>query len=1363
MVNKFLRITHAADLQVKDRNIPLFKSSEETLKCIEEYIRSTQIPIHVISGDLFEYCNPNDSERKLIYNHISRLLSIETLKELVIIAGNHDLVKENKQDLNQKGFNPISIFSDVIKHFDSNKLVYCQSSGIYNSRVCSDINYVVYSLEDGPEVWKTLKDENQLKTGVNICLYHAMIREYVEYDKLPVPNHVVSKLDNLDLFPNNSIVFAGDIHKTLVFEDKNNLKRFVYPGSTMQHTFGEGTYIDVSNDYSCKHADKKYIMEYYIPVEDFETYKTINYSSIYDMKIYQHELKDFVSYNTIQLDSKVPFEVIKHNLETKLDFRIGLNQTFVKVKSSNIFITKEKEIYEVINKYAPLVNISFEYDKFVQKDNGIDNALVQNIIEQKSSELKSTGVDADIISSENIDNLLLTEEQLSKLFDSVLVKMVQGVSDNFDKEVTEKDVHDEILSLFGNQLQKTTELSSARYNIKFDLIETNGFMLLGPNRIQLDIPGIVRILGTNGIGKTTLYRMIRWCITGQVFENMSANQVVKNNLLVFNKKLIDNDFVFVKMQLNINGQIIVISRAVTRTWKQNTTDEQKLEQNWTDFIANVKRDFKMEIFPRNGEGEPKVFVGEQAEKSISKWFGSTVDNILFLNQGKIESILKSNPDKLNELILNYIGVDYLDKLEGNLDSVKSELLEIAKPKRKREEIYEAIIDADIFVKNTEKEIVDVQNKIDVQTEEKEKKHTLLESLNNQLISIGDISKQIKDKQSTENEYIAEINELSSKELTEKVKPEFTVVKPIQDTKSIELQQQEITKYQSIIDDTRNKINDCDIEKQKQLESIISVYDTLVNDCNSEIENINSSITVQKTERSKQFNFVYEKISSIRKQLEEKEQEKFGFKAKYLSENNKLQETIDSLKDQLSSGICPTCKRPMDDIEDWEAHKASIEKQIEECEKTIVENKAEIATLDEWFEKAQKVKDNYTTYERLANVENMEVFNHSVKSIDEYKQPITECTEKISLLEGDVQKVNEVKQISEYIKLIQYDDYKVESYLGMFNQKVQDVINSVITQRKALSKKKNEFNKIIIDNESLITECKQKIDNIKDLYSKALETYNNAFENWKKEVEEIETYNKSIQESKQKLSDCKLKLSQVQIDIKKLEIDLPKYNELLSKRDEVQQEETTIDNDLKVLQSNIQSLKIKKVGYENQQKDLRREYDDFIKYTKNNIIWKIYSKLIKTNFKDIVFEYYRTYLNNTLNYLLSDVNFKLYWNRNSELTMISCDNGIVTYQSVQQSSGMEITFLGLTLIYTIHVLNVKNSVSHIFIDEVSGTLNKGKELSYSAADYQELFVKILSKFKNKTVFIVDHNIEDIHETLAYEVIPSEKFSTYVRKD
>lgn len=1335
-----LKITHSADLQVKDRNIPLFQSTDYTLKYIENYIKNNNIQIHVISGDLFEYCNPNESERKLIYNHLSRLVSIESLKEIVIIAGNHDLVKENKQQLNQKDYNSINIFTDVVNYLGNEKLIYCQKSGLYDSRI-SNIQYLVYSLED-KDNWNTLKDLVTDNSKFTLCLYHAMIKEYVEYDKLPLSNNVINKLDSLELFPNNSVILAGDIHKNLIFNDNENNKIFVYPGSPMEHTFGEGTYISVGNEIENKQAADKYLMEYVI-----ENDGTFN--------INKHLISPFIRYITLSLDYKVPYDIIKHIIGEKLVFLKGENQIFIKVKSSNIFVSKERELYDIISKYCKNATINFEYDKFVQKYNDTDNTLIQNIIDEKSSVIKNSITDNEnnsdvIISASNIDDLLLSEEQLTKLFDSILISLVKSVADNFDKYITEQDVHEDILNLFRTQLHKTEEVASTRYNIEFESIETNGFMVLGPNKIDLNMPGITRIIGTNGIGKTTLYRMIRWCISGMIFENMSANQVVKNNLLVFNKKLIDVDVVIVSMNLKINGQQIKIERSISRTWKTNTSDAEKFSQNWMDYISSTKRDFRIYIYPLNSNEEnvePKVFVGDQAEKNLLKWFGNTINNILFLNQTKIESILKSNPDKLNEIILNYIGVDYLQKLEENLDVVKSDLLEIQKPKRKKEEIREALIDAKILFDKAENESHNIEISIQKTNEGLKNIEESITEYNDKLIKIGDIEDIITAKNYEKAEH-KKILELSIDNKVEK--PLFLEQKPIQNVEEIESIESLIVKIENNIKETnlqiagdKSYIEQVNLELQKEVTKIIEGFYNQLSQKQQEKE----SVII---ERNKWYDTIYNKFTDIVNQLNIKKDEKLEIRSKLINECSNYEQQISDLKKQLQDEICPTCKRPLTDSkEEWDELVKKTKESITDLNQKIEENKKEINSLTDWLSKTKSVIDRYETGKYLASAKDNRLF---ATQDDGKLLPVDEEAKdniiKLDLKENDLN--YEIKVITEKIEKTKSFEIKSNEIIDYLNKIEQ--YNQKVNQQENKIQEYNEKKEILRNN----------IQELKDNYTHKLEEYQIKFDEYNKKCSDIDRINEIIDKQINERNIAYDNYHRLENEIFELKNKLPEYEEFKKKLQSFIDQKNDIQTRLVQLNNDLITVKVKMSSYDHQLTDLNKELDDFIRYTKNNIIWKIYSKLIKTNFKEIVFEYYRTYLNNTLNYLLSDVNFKLLWNKNSELVMISCDNGIVTYQSVQQSSGMEITFLGLALIYTMHVLNVKNTVSNIFIDEVSGTLNKGKELSYSAADYQELFVKILSKFKDKSIFIVDHNIENINESTVYEVIPNEKTSIYIKK-
>lgn len=236
--------------------------------------------------------------------------------------------------------------------------------------------------------------------------------------------------------------------------------------------------------------------------------------------------------------------------------------------------------------------------------------------------------------------------------------------------------------------------------------------------------------------------------------------------------------------------------------------------------------------------------------------------------------------------------------------------------------------------------------------------------------------------------------------------------------------------------------------------------------------------------------------------------------------------------------------------------------------------------------------------------------------------------------------------------------------------------------------------------------------------------------------------------------------QIETNIRNLTEIQPKYFEAVNARNiyknKLQQTNTEIE------ETSNKDREAQRIVIEQNSKlsQLKDEEEAYTKYFVNNTIYKIYDRLIKQDFKSIVFEYYRNFLNNNLNNLLEEQNFKLFWNHNNELYMIDLRNGRCSYTPVQLASGMEVSFLGLSLIYTMSCLNIKNHISHIFLDEIGGSLNDGKNLNYEAKNYQELFVSILSKFTNITMFIIDHTIKNMYETVTFEVQPTESGSKYV---
>ncbi len=1337
-------ISHSADLQVKNRNVNLFNESLRTLKYMERIISDYKISIHVITGDLFEYPIPNDDERRLIYNHIVRLLNIPTLKHLIIIDGNHDLEKAHKATVSDT--NAISTIASIFDILDAS----CKDKFHYlntcEQLLIDNLRFIPFALTD-KENWESLKNLIQSPEYLNIALYHAMIADYAIDKKLPIKT---DKLDKLDIFPDNTLVMAGDIHEAYIVSDTERDVKFLYPGAPMIHTFGEGTYVSIGGDINYKLGKSK----------KFNIYKLdSNMKSATEMKLADKVIPWFVQYITIQLDSKTDYSLINYNLQ-QLDWYILCNEettrVFIKIKSSNMFIKHEREIFNILKNMCSVadVTIQFEYDKLVQKDTYVDNPIVQEIIDTKLSETKIVDKSEFVITSNNVDNLLLNNNQLNSLFKSAANQLLEKIDENVS------EIRSDLMELFNRQLILCMEQSSQRYDVHFKQVSCNNFMVLGSISLDLSEKEITRILGTNGIGKTTLYRLIRWILTGTIMEGMKSNQVVQNNLLVFNKNLPNNNLVEGILRLTINGYPVEIIRLVNRTWKKGVTEEQQLSQNWTDFISDSHREVNLRLYEKdsNFTGEYKSFIGANAELLVERYFGNTINNLLFLDQGKIKQILNTSPDKLNELILDYIGVDYLKKLEANLDGVKEDLMSIAKPKISKENLRENIIDADIAIEKAQKDADEAKKIEEDILKDIDSINQKIKDNQNKLEELGNIESQISEKTNSIKEKESEIEDLSKQQSEELKKPEFTEKEPKLDEVQITSNNGKIFEYsesvstdEKRISDYKNNLKELNHKCLEYQTSYIDKTKQKKNELSQKRESLTSDFNLYK-------NQIANNISQLLQKFSEKYQEKYELKVSKESELKELDKQNEEYRQQIKNGYCPTCKRQYDNFTQEDINR--IMRHVRENREQAESVTKEIQELSDWIttkykpiqEKYHNAFNQVQSIQTIEDVEKFKKFN--LQGFDTILDSIVTIINERNSIDSDNESLTEQlnKFNNEFNTFFTNVDFE-------FTISVDDELQDLIDNRRLIveSINKKEENRTASVEE--IRKLKLANENIRNEYNKEFDKYRNSYNVYIRGCERIDSLNNQIRKNQEKLTQSRLKLIELKEELQNLEKQLPIYKEYKTNQENYESELAKHNQHLKFSREDYTRACLKKQSAENLKQQKQEEYDNLLKYEKNQIIWKIYSKLIKSNFKDIVFEYYRTFLNNTLNHLLSDVSFKLYWNNNSQLTMINQKDGVITYQPVQLSSGMETTFLGLSLIYCMHLLNVKNSVSHIFIDEISGTLNKGKELSYSAENYQELFVKILFKFKDKSIFLVDHNIDEIRDCKVYEVIPNGKYSIY----
>jgi hypothetical protein len=763
--------------------------------------------------------------------------------------------------------------------------------------------------------------------------------------------------------------------------------------------------------------------------------------------------------------------------------------------------------------------------------------------------------------------------------------------------------------------------------------------------------------------------MIKYVITGNVFDGLSKNQKVKNALLLFNDSKPEIDKQIVKLKFKINHKDIEIIRTNERIWKNNVTDEQKVSINWKEYVSTVKSDVVIK------SADKEITNIDVIENLLNEWFGNTINNIVILNSDKLSKILNTTGSELKDLMLYYLGINYLSLLKNNLPNVK-ESLNIVKPKIN---YTDTKIELNNFV-NTVNDLKQAQLTFETDKLNYEKvivdNEKDLERINNDLISLG------------YNPTVIELN----KESLESLELSFTELSNYTEQKSIP-EKINIDNERKLIDLDFNTIQDDYAAFQEKYQIAIEKLDVVKSD---RIKEYQKSITEEYNTKIAEYENT---INNIRTQINDSEK---YFSNKINDTNNIISKLnteiyyvdieIQKIKNELDSGICQSCKRPFDvDI----THTEELNQKI-----TDLNNQKKLK--QEEIDKHKLVIENLNKNKSKAISELTDIFKSTNNSLSTVKN-------EMNLKVLDIPKsLNEDLEVK-YQKLSEIKETKKSEY------------NNAITE------KDNKIS-VLISKERKNSEEIQEAINHNNMYEKRIDLLM-RIESIKKEIEaaerlrdKFETYTNKKKIYQEELQKNKFELQQL----------LEKYEKSKT---------NLLYNQNKVEQLN----------------QVLKEYDE---YKRKNTVFTIYKALVEDKFPEAIFLYYQQFINNVLNELLEDMPFKLYWHSSGDLYMTVIENGNIVYRPVLLSSGMQNAFLGLSLVYAIHELNIKNNISHIFIDEISGQLNSGKELSnqQDVINYQSELSNLLSKFRNKSIFIVDHVIDNLFETFSYEVIKDSSTNT-----
>jgi len=251
------KVIHLADIHIRtfrlhDEYKEVFTTLLSDLTDLVKDYKREEVRV-VIAGDLVHQKIVISNEQLILGTWFIRKL--EEIAPVIIIAGNHDLLENNKDRMDS--------ISPMVQFLPDANVNYFKETNCY---LDENIVWCIYSIFEGNntpniEAARTEFGDDKVYVG----LYHAPL--------LNAKTDIGYEIDHgagLDIFEGCDLVMLGDIHKRQTFNHKGTI--IAYPSSLIQQNFGE----NVSN-----HG----FLLWDIESKTFEEYNVENKYSYYNFKI----------------------------------------------------------------------------------------------------------------------------------------------------------------------------------------------------------------------------------------------------------------------------------------------------------------------------------------------------------------------------------------------------------------------------------------------------------------------------------------------------------------------------------------------------------------------------------------------------------------------------------------------------------------------------------------------------------------------------------------------------------------------------------------------------------------------------------------------------------------------------------------------------------------------------------------------------------------------------------------------------------------------------------------------------------------------------------------------------------------------
>ncbi len=412
-----MRIFHISDLHIGKSllNISRINSLNHTLNYILSQIKDKKCDVLLIAGDIFDNYTPTYECESIYYTFLNNLFHISSLKQVIIIAGNHDSANLLKTTANILKSLKVSIVTEIssdlnneiVDIYEENKLAlrvlavpYIRDKDVYFKNASTlkfnkEQAYANFVHEHYKKLTNYAFDTNKDNAPI-IAMGHMFITNCSLTDD-EKQNHIVGLLGEIskDIFDERlSYVALGHIHKYQEIV-KNKI---VYSGTPMPMTFSEAKYenkqgivqidIDANKEVHIEHIE--------IPVD------TILISLNGTKDIIERELDKLALNTDLQYIVEVILDAKDYSIDLSSHFSDYVqnydNITIAKV--CDISINKGLKLYESENFESTLNKLK---DVNFVIDSLLDNAFKED--EEQKQSVKDTFFELLTIMQEQDNNI----------------------------------------------------------------------------------------------------------------------------------------------------------------------------------------------------------------------------------------------------------------------------------------------------------------------------------------------------------------------------------------------------------------------------------------------------------------------------------------------------------------------------------------------------------------------------------------------------------------------------------------------------------------------------------------------------------------------------------------------------------------------------------------------------------------------------------------------------------------------------------------------------------------------------------------------------------------------------------------------